>query len=423
MEEAFLHFVWQHGLFDQLRCRGTHGELIEIVNRGYPNFDSGPDFLDAHIRINSQLWIGNVEIHIHSAEWYQHRHHKDFAYDNTILHVVLTDNDPAFLPTGTRLVTIELKDHIPRSLYGKYEALRQNFLTIPCSNVIQKIPQSETEEMMETSLLYRLHRKSAYLLELLKQMDNDWQKAFYVFFCRYLGFKVNSDAMENLARITPISLIQKNRDQPELVDALLFGQAGMLQYPIKNQYYQTLRKEYQYQKHKNNLVPLNPVIWKFLRMRPVNFPTLKIAQLSAILQTNYHFFSWLLDIPEPREIKAVLISRPSAFWKTHYHFNKKSAPHAENMGNQSVNGLLTNVVAPVWFAYGRVHHQNRYSDAALQLLHSLPAENNKLIRQYSLLGFPNQSARDSQGLMGLSEFFCIPKKCTNCAIGKCILSA
>jgi hypothetical protein len=422
MEEAFLHFVWQYGFFDVKTLKTAAGSTVEILNRGILNRDSGPDFGNARVRIAGNDWAGNVEIHLRSSDWYRHGHERDAAYTNTILHVVYEHDTEVQTAAGDWLPCLELKHLIPGSTYQKYRDFLSTLEVIACVHHRPSELETQTLQMVHRSAVERLIGKSEIFGRVLHSVGNDWECAFYIQLCRYLGFRVNADAMENLARVVPLSLLLRNRDSIFTLEALLFGQAGMLDQKFaEGSYPAKLVKEYRFLAHKYGLQAMNPASWKFLRMRPTNFPTMRIAQLAALLHSRNHLFSRVLEARSSEELSEIFSCEASAFWQEHYHFGAHSPRHSSALGHTAISGLFINVVAPVLFAYGNAIGQETYKEKALDILSALEPEDNRITRQWQEMGFANPSAYHSQGLMGLRELYCERKRCLECAIGQKIL--
>lgn len=421
MNEYFLHYVWYYNAFDNQTLTTIDGEPLQIVSKGTPHGNSGQDFFNARIQIGQELWIGNVEIHVNSSDWEKHQHHKDAAYNNTILHVVYNHDKEVFAQNGNRLETLELKSRIPIVQLQKFEALHQNLEQIPCTSHQPAVFHIQITTQLHKALVQRMKKKSDRILELSNDLKKDWHSVFYITVARYLGFKINTDAMEMLARITPNKLLAQNRDKILRMEALLFGQAGMLQANNKDEYFKKLKKEYAFLKKKYNLEPMLPQAWKFGRLRPANFPTLRIAQLAQIALHNEHLFSIMLEESDPKKMMEYFNISASEYWNTHFRFDLESAFSVKKLGKSGREGLVMNAVAPVLFAYAEYHNNEALKEKALDLLDHLPPEKNRITELYHSNGIKADTAYISQALLGQYYDFCEPRKCLDCAVGIKIL--
>lgn len=422
MEEAFLHFIWRYGRFSHTQLKTCAGDTLEISSRGIYNTDSGPDFSAAVLSIGGMIWAGNVEIHVRSSDWIRHRHQYDAAYDSVVLHVVWEHDTEIFNRDGKPIPTLELKDiALPLSV-ERYRNLKATLSPIPCAahNPAGLVVQASAA--FHRSLADRLIQRGQRIGGIAEGNQNDWQSVFYQMVSRYLGFRINSQAMEELARITPQTLIAKNRDSLFQTEALLFGQSGLLQGNQTDAYARELAGEYRFLAKRSGLTPMEAAAWKFMRMRPHNFPTMKIAQLAAIVHHSNHLFSKVLECRKAAEIRNLFRLPASGYWSTHYRFGPESPAKSTELGQTALDGLIINAVAPVLFAYGRHIQKDELTDRAFDLLSELQPEDNKITRQWTALGFRNQTAYESQAILGLQELYCNQKRCTECPIGMRIIS-
>lgn len=421
MNEYFLHYVWYYGAFNPQHLTTCHGESLIVLSRGTPNGDSGPDFFNARLMIDEHQWVGNIEIHIKSSDWEKHKHHQDPAYNNTILHVVFEHDRAAYTQSGSLVPVFELKNRIPVIQLQKFKALHENLEQVPCRAHNPSQHQIELATQLHKALVQRMAGKSERILQLARELNYDWHSVFYITLARHLGFRINTEAMEILARNTPHKILARNRDKPLKMEALLFGQAGMLEQEIDDPYFMSLKKEYLFQKKKYNLTPMLPVTWKFARLRPANFPTLRIAQLAQIAIQNEHLFSLMLHENETSKMLAYFDITASEYWSTHFRFGFESGYSLKKLGIAGKEGLIMNAVAPCLFAYGQHQHNDELKEKALSLLDQLSPENNRILSLYKSLNIKADTGYLSQAILGLYHDFCSKKKCLDCNVGIKIL--
>lgn len=421
--EDFLHYLWKFRLFERQALQTIGGDEIEIFSAGLHNTHAGPDFQNARIRIGDTTWAGNVELHINASDWNKHNHTTDGAYNNVILHVVY-NNDATITPPNGRLIpTFELKDRIPDELYGRYHNLIYGEKTIiPCEASIGKVDEFTLRTWLTRILIERLEKKSAAVLEALKVNNGDWEETFYQFLAANFGFKINALPFELMARSLPQKILAKNKNNPLQIEALIFGQAGMLEDDFEDEYPRQLQQEYNFLRKKYNLTPIEKHLWKFMRLRPQNFPTVRLAQFAALVVNSNHLFSKVIDIRDVKALSDLFTGiKVNPYWDDRYRFDKPAAPSAKNMGEASINILLLNTLALFLFSYGKYHQQQYYIDRSLKLLESLPAEKNHIIDDFAALGVKAGTAFESQALLELRNNYCNFKQCLQCSIGNKIL--
>lgn len=419
MQESFLHYIWQMQYYNKNALQTTDREAIVIVHPGILNDNAGPDFSGARLRIGGIEWSGSVELHIQSSQWKDHHHDTDPAYDNVILHVVWSMDSIITRRDGTALPTVELKGRVDPALLRKYRQLVTSAFQIPCRRSLREVPEVVRWSAIERALVDRLERKSREILGLYEVSRKDWEEAFYLLLSRNFGFKVNSDPFLRLARAVPLKLIRKHSGSLLQVEALLFGVAGFLEGNGNDDYYARLQQEFRLLCIKFGLKEHMMMWsqWKFLRLRPANFPSLRIAQLASILHSNQQLFSRVLEIHEVKELLGIFSAEPSPYWKGHYHFKKVTGPGWHVLGKDSIHNILINTVAPAWAAYGMLHHDDVLLDRAIQLLKDLPAEENAITQNWKNVGIELHNSYDSQASIELFNNFCQKKRCLNCPIG------
>jgi hypothetical protein len=419
LPETFLHYVWQYQYFARTALRTTEGEDVVVFHPGLHNSDAGPDFSQARIRIDSIDWTGNVEIHYRSSEWHAHRHDQDPAYDNVILHVVWQDDRPVYARDKSRVPTVELKDRVETALIHKYKNVVLQPEEIPCRRSMGAVNDVIKVSMLDRALLGRLDRKAEPLRTDLAATRGDWEEVAYRALARNFGFKVNQDAFGGLGRVLPYRIIQKHLGQTTHLEALAYGMAGFLDKELKDEYFVSLKQEFRFLKDKYGFgdAGLKRSQWKYLRLRPGNFPSLRIAQWVALLAAAPSLLSTFLNAKSVKELRAFLQAPPSDYWRTHYNFGKSSDRAGHTLGQSSADLVIINTVVPVLFFYGEHHQEQQWIEQAEKLLNELPAENNAITRRWSELHLPMKTAFDSQASVELYQNYCKRKACLKCAIG------
>lgn len=422
MQEGFLQYIWSLQYFSRSDLRTTDGETVDVFDPGMLNTHAGPDFSNARIKIGGLQWIGNVEIHLHSSGWASHRHSEDPSYDTVILHVVWKDDRPVTRKDGTRLPTIELKGRVEEGLIRNYRQLIRSAFNIPCQRRLYSVEPIVTAAMIGRSLAQRLERKADEVLALLQLNEGDWEETTYQLLAAAFGFKVNRDPFLQLARMLPLKVLRKH-DLAIQREALLFGQAGMLESARGDKYYLELRKEYDLLCHKYQLGDkrLSTSQWRFLRLRPPNFPTVRIAQFSAVVGSRPALFARLAEARTLEEQLSFFAVETSPYWSGHYRFSVVSAKAAHELGRESVEIIITNTVVPLLAAYAQHAGQPEYMERALGILDVLPAEWNSITQRWADLGRQAQNAGEAQGQIELFNTFCQRKRCLECGIGASLL--
>jgi hypothetical protein len=420
MKESILHYVWQNKLFTSHDLFTTIGEQVEIIDVGKNNTDAGPDFFNAKIRIENTIWAGNVEIHINSSEWSRHNHQNDKAYDSIILHVVLRADVEIYRVNGDRIPQLELK--YPKQLEINYEHLFNEQKWIPCSDKINLVPTIFIQSWKNALLTERLEQKMNVIEDLLKENNQHWEEAFYITLAKSFGFGTNSQAFESLAKSLPITILGKHKDNLFQLEALLFGQAGLLDLDKHDNYSESLKKEYDFLNSKYGLVSIEKSQWKLLRLRPDNFPHIRIAQFAALIHTSTKLFSKIIENPNIKNLRKLFVCDTSTYWHTSYLFANDSVMHIKRLGSESVNGILINTVVPFFFSYAHKKKTDELKDRALQILEQIPFERNSIISGWKEIGIMSDSAFDSQALLQLKKQYCDEKKCLRCRIGHKVLT-
>ena len=422
--EDFLQYVWKFRLFNLQNLQTQEGESLQIANAGIHNTHAGPDFENSKIKIGDTLWVGNVEVHLNSSDWLVHKHHTDEAYDNVILHVVFNHSQDVYRTNGTKIPVLVLESLISAEVISKYSSLMRNINWIPCEHLINNVDQFHIKNWLSRVLMERLEGKIAHVTALLTELNGSWDDAFYIMLAKNFGFKTNALPFEMLARSLPQQLLAKNKNHPKSIEALLFGQAGLLFENHADDYPKSLFKEYVYLQKKYDLKPISTSTWKFMRMRPRNFPTIRLAQFSALVLNSSHLFSKILDIRNENDLTKTFEGlNINSYWNTHFVFDSPSNFSTKKMGKQSIHNILINTVAIFLFAYGKFFKLPTYINDAVILLESLPTEKNEIVDKFKNLGVVIDKAFTSQALLQLKSSYCNQKKCLSCGIGIKLLSA
>ena len=416
MNEAFLQFIWKMKLFTTTGIYTTDGEPITLIHNGDHNTHSGPDFTNARIKIGDTTWAGNVEIHIRSSEWHEHKHSSDRAYDNVILHAVYLHDD-----TSSRIPTLELKDLINADLIHQYKFMMQTAAWIPCEKSIHLVDEIIIKQQLNRLLTERLEQKALHVENRFIVNNNDWEETCYQLIARSFGTNINADPFEGVARSLPYKIILKHLNQPKQIEALLFGQAGFLESNFRELYPHQLQAEYKFLKTKYQLDGIRPLEWKFLRMRPANFPTIRMSQLASFLASHNRLFSSIINAQDSLAIKKLFQAEASAYWKEHYHFKKAASVKSATLGKDTIDLILINTIAPLLFLYGKKTGNEQFCIQAVDLLEHLEPENNTIIRKWVSLGISAKHAGDSQALIELKKHYCSNKRCLECSVGFGIL--
>lgn len=422
MKEDFLYYLWRMKRFDFNNLKTTSGEEITIQNSGELNNDSGPDFLNARIKIGDTLWAGNVEMHLKSSDWMTHQHQKDAAYDNVILHVVLEEDQPISRKSGEHIPCLELRKRIPPKISKTYKRLIQSGHWIPCQHLFHEVPKITLDLWLDRILVERLETKIIEIEKSLVLNQNNWEETFYQFLARNFGVKINAEPFEQLAKSIPLLTLTKHKSSLLQIEAILFGQSGLLTNHLKDSYPKKLQKEYLFLKRKYTLKPIKGDSWKFMRLRPANFPTVRIAQFATLVYQSIHLFSKMLAAKNVKEIENMFEVKISNYWQNHYVFDKKSIKRNKSLGKSAIHLLIINTIVPFLFLYGKNKGEEQFKERALQLLEDIQPEKNNIVEKWKTLGLKPSSAYQTQALIHLKNNYCNAKKCMNCAVGNAVLN-
>lgn len=422
MKEEFLQFIWKHGLFIKENLKTTDGRSVEIISNGQANLDSGPDFFNARIRIENTIWAGNVEVHQKSSHWYRHKHNLDAAYENVILHVVELYDSPVLVKSQA-IPTLEMV--YPAEILDNFEKLLSSEKWIACEEKLAEYDPFIIRFWFSALMIERLESKIDDILNVLKQNDNNWNETFYQLLSQNFGMKTNALPFELLAKSLPLNLLSKHKNNLFQIEALLFGQSGLLNETLLgDDYFLSLRNEYSYLYKKYGLSGIESHLWKFMRLRPINFPTIRIAQLAMLIHHSSALFSRILETEDLEELRKLFNISASEYWNTHYSFNKLSKDnHSKTLGETAFNNLVINTIVPILFVYGDQHLDQAMKDRALFMLEKLSPESNEIIRKWNELGIESNSAFETQALLQLKNKYCAYKKCLNCQLGAKIITS
>jgi hypothetical protein len=420
IKEDFIHFIWRNKLVPNAMYT-VDGKNVEIIDFGSYNTNSGPDFLNGRIRIEDTIWVGNIEMHVYSRDWMKHGHHDDRAYDNVILHVVY-EHDGDIYVQDRSIPTIALKGAIPRIYLDRYNKLLGSRLVIPCAGMIQSVPKIKIDMWKHALTVERLEIKSHQIAELCVQNNHNWEETFYVLLAKYFGSTINAEPMTMLARSLPLHVIYKNQHSKTAIDALLFGVAGFLKGTYEDQYYIDIKREWDFLSKKYDLSSMNVSVWKFGRLRPPNFPTVRIAQLASILARHQGLFSKIIASNDNLSLRQLFTGSPQHYWDSHYRFGQKGEPSHKDIAAGYIDILLINVVSPILYYYGNHISDDGFVTKAIDIIDNIKAEKNVIIKEWKELGIHSRTAYDSQALIQLKKNYCDAFRCMECKIGQEIMN-
>lgn len=413
--EQLLHYTWKHKIFPLKELTTTTGQVLEVIDSGQANTHAGPDFFNAKIKLDGVLWAGNIEIHSSSSDWFKHGHHTKPSYDSVILHIATNIDTEIHRSNGDTIPQLRLE--CPAHVKENYRVLLNTFHYPPCYKIIPSLSAFNIHSWMSALQFERFQQKAEQVSERLKFCNNHWEDAFFITLARNFGFGVNSDAFETMAKHLPLRAVDKHRDNLFQVEAMFFGQAGLLQETSGDDYYMALKKEYEYLAHKFELKPMDAMLWRFLRLRPSNFPHIRIAQLAYLYHRNYGLLSQLMEKGTIEEIRELLKGGTSEYWLTHHLFGETSPHRTKTLSVQSLDLLIINTVVTFLYAYGMHKGNDLMCTRASSFLEQLKAENNYITRMWNECGIQANHAGDSQALIQLKKEYCDKKKCLYCRFG------
>lgn len=417
-----MQYVWKHRLWRSEDMVTNTGKKVRVVDPGLLNTDAGPDFFNAKIEIDGHMWVGNVEMHYRATDWKRHRHDSDKAYDSVILHVVAKDDAPVRRTNGELIPQLVLE--VSPQFNADYASLVGATIEVPCATKIKQVPHLTIVEWVEGLAFERLHGKVERIHQLLDSFNGSWEDVGYVTLARNFGFGINNDAFERLARRTPLRLLGKHSDSVLQIEALLFGQAGMLdaQKPGMDSYYNQLCTEYAFLSNKFQLTPMEKESWKLFRIRPQNFPYRRIAMLAQFIEGGFRMMNRILEAEGEKEMRALFEVELSGYWTKHYTFGKPNERATSTLSRSSTDIILINTVAPLLYAYGELTGNYEMTDKAIKLLEDLRAESNSIVSHFVAYGIDCPDALTSQALVQLKREYCDARKCIYCKIGHHLLS-
>ena len=422
MREDFYHYVWQHQYFDKADLRTAEGEEIQVLKPGYRNADAGPDFLNARLRLGEVEWNGAVEIHLRASDWARHNHQIDPKYDQVILHVVGQYDADVARTNGSLIPALALQARVAPELLARYQALMEAPVAapLPCAPLLHLVPEITRTMMVERTLLERVERKADDIMTLHQHLGQDWEATAYHALMAAFGFQKNSEPLARLAKALPLNVLRRHRHDQRQLEALLFGQAGFLvenEETAADDYICDLRQEYEFLRHKYQLSETALAVheWNYLRLRPANFPPVRLGQLAGLLHARPALFDALLTAQSVAALSEFFQASAPEYWRT--HFRPGRAGKVPGLGKSSIELLITNVVVPLRVAYARHVGQPELVESTVALLSVLPAEHNQYTDVYETLGFTHRTAADSQSLLALYKNYCTPRRCLHCTIG------
>lgn len=415
MTEKLLQYIWQFQHFNRNDLLTNRGEKLQIIDQGKFNASQGPDFLDGKVIIDNTTLAGTVELHIRTSDWNRHGHSTDQNYRNVILHVVWEDDQPV-----NNLPVLELRERVSKLMLERYENLVNSLSFIPCEKLVHTIPTLTWSSLTERLIAERWEKRSAEIQKLLDQNQYHWEETFWWMLARNFGLRINADAFELMARSVPLNILAKHKNQVLQLEALLFGQAGLLHQKLNDGYAKMLYREYQFLKKKYGLRPVfHPI--HFLRMRPGNFPTIRLAQLAALISQSAHLFSRIREEEDLQSVISWFNVQANDYWHYHYRFDTASSFKIKTLGKDMIDNLVINTITPVLFKYGDYLDEIKYKEKAIRWLQELDPEKNRVTTGFETLGIKNKSAFDSQALLELKKEYCDVKRCLECAVGNYLL--
>ncbi|HCY80242.1 MAG TPA: DUF2851 domain-containing protein [Xanthomarina gelatinilytica] len=421
MQEDFLHYIWQHKKMSVAQLKTTQHEALEIVSVGQHNTNSGPDFFNAQLKIADQLWAGNVEVHVKSSDWFVHNHETDQAYDNVILHVVWEHDTEIFRKNNSIVPTLELKEVVDKTVLLNYsKLLSAKDKWINCEADFAEVAPFVIESWLERLYIERLERKSETIEKLLQDSKNNWEAVLFKMLAKNFGLKVRGEAFFSMANAVDFQIIRKLQNNQTTLEALFFGLTGLLDQDIQEPYFLVLQKEYRYLKRKYNLHDTEVVPIQFFRLRPQNFPTIRLSQLATLYHLHSSLFSQIMEISSLKTIYKLFQVSTSVFWETHYSFGKVSKPSNKKITKAFVDLLIINTIIPLKFAYAR-HQGKDVNDFLLELIQQIPSEKNSIVSAFNKIKKVSHTAMQSQALIQLKTTYCDKNQCLKCAVGNALI--
>lgn len=420
-QEKFFQFIWKYQVFKPVELTTVAGQKLKIIKQGEFHHNSGPDFQNAKIIVDGTQWAGNIEIHIRSSDFLLHGHEQDKNYSNIILHVVYENDKEIDFLKAQKIPTLELKTIIPLEAFKKYDYLQNCNVDIACGKQLSDVPTLIIHNLFETKMVERLSQKCEEIKSNLVQNNFNWEETFYWQLGKHWGMKVNSDPFEWLVKSTPLNIIKRHHDQLLQLEAILLGQSGLLDTPVKDDYPKKLQNEYSFLKNKYKLQSISKHSWKFLRMRPSNFPQQRIAGFASLFYHHPNFFQSILSEKNLNKAQKNFHAPLSDYWQSHFITDKQSTSKISGTGDLMVRNLFINCVIPFLFCYGRERGIQDLEQKALDWLTELKGESNFITNKWKKYGLVPQNSADSQGMIQQFNYYCTFKKCLDCSIGTYLL--
>jgi len=416
MKEDILQYIWKFQYYNSNELLSTNGDSILVIHPGTHNSNQGPDFKEAKIKINDTLWAGNVELHINSSHWNLHHHSEDNNYKNIILHIVWNHDEEIKDANGNNLPTLELQSRVSNLLLEKYKQLMETAQFIPCEKLIQNLNELSLSSWKQRLVAERLLLKSENIFRILEKTNYHWEETFWWLIAANFGLKVNSEIFKKIAQSLPQNLLAKHKNNIIQIEAMLFGQAGLLEKEFDDKYPQMLKKEYRFYQKKYQLKPVEGELF-FLRMRPANFPTIRLAQLAMLIHNSEHLFSKIKEAASVAEVKKMFDLEANDYWHYHYTFQDETEYKIKRLGRQMIDNIIINTIVPILFSYGLHQEEEFYKEKAIKWLEEVSPEKNAITKGFESLNYTNKSAFDSQAFIQLKNEYCNQKLCLKCAVG------
>jgi hypothetical protein len=420
MKEDILQYIWKFQYYNRNNLTSTNGDQILVIHPGSHNVNQGPDFTEAKIKINDTVWAGNVELHINSSHWNLHNHSVDDNYKNIILHIVWNHDLEIKDGNGNNLPTLELQSRVSNLLLEKYKQLCENAQFIACEKLSHQLSHLSLTSWKQRLVAERLMMKSENIFQILSQTNDHWEETFWWLIAANFGLKVNSEIFKKIAQSLPLSVLAKHKHNLIQIEAMLFGQAGLLKTDFEEKYPKMLQKEYQFYQKKYKLQPVDGELF-FLRMRPANFPTIRLAQLAMLIHNSEHLFSKIKETQAVAEVKKMFTLEANDYWHYHYIFDETTELKIKSLGKQMIDNIIINTVVPILFCYGLHHDEEVYKEKAIKWLEEISPEKNSITKGFESLSYSNKSAFDSQAFIQLKNEYCIKKLCLQCAVGNSLI--
>jgi Protein of unknown function (DUF2851) len=420
MKEDFLHYLWKFKKFDFSNLKTSNGEELTILNSGQYTQLAGPDFFNAQVIIANQKWAGNVEIHLKSSDWYAHNHERDANYDSVILHVVWQHDTEIFRKDNSEIPVLELKNYVSNEVLANYQHLMTPKSWVFCENEINKMDEFALKNWQERLFFERLERKSNPIIELANQTKNDWEAVLFQMLAKNFGLNTNGEIFFKIAQSIPYNIVRKESFEVENLEALIFGNAGLLDTEKEDNYYKDLKFRFFYLLHKYQIEKsiIEPV--QFFKHRPDNFPTIRLSQLANLYHKQQNLFSKIIEISHIKSIYDLFDISVSDYWKTHYTFDKASPKKSKSLSKSFVDLLIINTIIPIKFAYTKSIGKE-ISDELIDILNDIAPENNSIIDKFATFGIKSKSAFETQSLLQLKNEYCNKQRCLNCAVGSFLM--